>query len=124
MTHPNGTPPSTKIWSPMYGTDRRQEREAVPGQPRDRIVWWQYAGDLFTYLIHITGNKAMPGVWMSAAALIGLVAALMADGGLYRARSRSRDRHRCVAISKHKGYLTKTSKANHSRKSGWPSLRW
>jgi len=33
-----------------------------------------------TYLIHITGNKAMPGVWMSAAALIGLVAALMADG--------------------------------------------
>jgi hypothetical protein len=33
-----------------------------------------------TYLIHITNNKAMPGVWMSAAALIGLVAALMVDG--------------------------------------------
>jgi MFS family permease len=32
-----------------------------------------------TYLIHITGNKAMPAVWMSAAALIGLVAALMVD---------------------------------------------
>jgi MFS family permease len=33
-----------------------------------------------TYLIHITGNKAMPGIWMSAVALIGLVAALMANG--------------------------------------------
>ena len=31
-----------------------------------------------TYLIHITGNKAMPGVWMSAAAVVGLVAALLA----------------------------------------------
>jgi hypothetical protein len=33
-----------------------------------------------TYLIHITNNKAMPGVWMSAAALVGLVAALLAGG--------------------------------------------
>jgi MFS family permease len=31
-----------------------------------------------TYLIHITGNKAMPGVWMSAAAVVGLVATLLA----------------------------------------------
>jgi metabolite-proton symporter len=31
-----------------------------------------------TYLIHITDNKAMPGVWMSAAAVVGLVAALLA----------------------------------------------
>jgi hypothetical protein len=30
-----------------------------------------------TYLIHITNNKAMPGVWISAAALVGLVAALL-----------------------------------------------
>jgi MFS family permease len=27
-----------------------------------------------TYLIHVTGNKAIPGVWLSAAALCGLVA--------------------------------------------------
>ena len=30
-----------------------------------------------TYLIHITGNSAMPGLWLSAAALIGLAATLM-----------------------------------------------
>jgi hypothetical protein len=33
-----------------------------------------------TYLIHITNNKAMPGVWMSAAALVGLVPALLVGG--------------------------------------------
>ena len=33
-----------------------------------------------THLIHITNNKAMPGVWMSAAALVGLVAALLVGG--------------------------------------------
>ncbi len=33
-----------------------------------------------TYLIHVTNNKAMPGVWMSAAALVGLVAALLMGG--------------------------------------------
>lgn len=30
-----------------------------------------------TYLIHATGNKAMPGLWLSAAAALGLVAALL-----------------------------------------------
>jgi MFS family permease len=29
-----------------------------------------------TYLIHVTGNRAMPGVWLSFAAACGLVAAL------------------------------------------------
>lgn len=29
-----------------------------------------------TYLIHVTGNRAMPGVWLSFAALCGLVAAI------------------------------------------------
>ena len=28
------------------------------------------------YLIHITDNRAMPGLWLSFAALCGLVAAL------------------------------------------------
>src|SRR3984957_8905093 len=45
---------------------------------------------LCTYLIHITGNRAMPGLWMSFAAVLGLVASLMiprsesslADAGL------------------------------------------
>src|SRR5258708_3949627 len=27
-----------------------------------------------TYLIHVTGNRAMPGLWMSFAALLGLTA--------------------------------------------------
>jgi MFS family permease len=30
-----------------------------------------------TYLIHVTGNNAMPGLWLSAAALIGLAATMM-----------------------------------------------
>jgi hypothetical protein len=30
-----------------------------------------------TYLIHITGNRAAPGLWMSFAAVLGLIAALM-----------------------------------------------
>jgi MFS family permease len=34
-----------------------------------------------TYLIHITGNRAMPGAWMSMAALMGLVATLMLTPG-------------------------------------------
>ncbi len=32
---------------------------------------------LCTYLIHATGNRAMPGLWMSFAAMLGFVAALM-----------------------------------------------
>ncbi|MBV9490912.1 MAG: MFS transporter [Verrucomicrobia bacterium] len=32
---------------------------------------------LCTYLIHITGNQAMPGLWMSFAAALGLIAALV-----------------------------------------------
>ncbi|MDQ1387391.1 MAG: hypothetical protein QOF56_845 [Acidobacteriaceae bacterium] len=31
-----------------------------------------------TYLIHVTGNRAVPGVWLSAAAACGLVAAMIA----------------------------------------------
>jgi hypothetical protein len=30
-----------------------------------------------TYLIHVTGNRAMPALWLSFAALIGLVAAVV-----------------------------------------------
>src|ERR1700676_5088648 len=32
---------------------------------------------LCTYLIHITGNRAIPGLWMSFAAVLGLIASLM-----------------------------------------------
>jgi MFS family permease len=31
-----------------------------------------------TYLIHVTGNRAVPGIWLSLAALCGLVASLLA----------------------------------------------
>jgi MFS family permease len=31
-----------------------------------------------TYLIHLTGNRAVPGLWLSFAAACGLVAAFMA----------------------------------------------
>jgi MHS family citrate/tricarballylate:H+ symporter-like MFS transporter len=30
-----------------------------------------------TYLIHVTGNRAMPGLWVSFAALLGLIATVM-----------------------------------------------
>jgi hypothetical protein len=32
---------------------------------------------LCTYLIHITQNRAAPGLWMSFAAVLGLIASLM-----------------------------------------------
>jgi len=31
-----------------------------------------------TYLIHVTGNRAVPGVWLSLAASCGLAASLLA----------------------------------------------
>ncbi len=30
-----------------------------------------------TYLIHITGNRAMPGIWLSFAAVMGLTATVL-----------------------------------------------
>jgi metabolite-proton symporter len=41
-----------------------------------------------TYLIHVTGNRAMPGVWVSCAAALGLIAAIML-GRTQGARQRS-----------------------------------
>jgi hypothetical protein len=41
-----------------------------------------------TYLIHVTGNRAMPGVWLSCAATLGLIAAIMV-GRTQGARRRS-----------------------------------
>ena len=37
-----------------------------------------------TFLIHITSNRAAPGLWMSAAAVLGLTASLMLRQKLYR----------------------------------------
>jgi len=34
-----------------------------------------------TYLIHLTGDRAVPGLWLSFAALCGLSAALLAPRG-------------------------------------------
>jgi len=31
-----------------------------------------------TYLIHVTGNRAVPGLWLSFAAMCGLAASLLA----------------------------------------------
>ena len=33
-----------------------------------------------TYLIHVTGNRAMPGAWMSIAAVVGMAGALGLGG--------------------------------------------
>jgi len=43
-----------------------------------------------TYLIHATGNRAMPGVWLSAAAVCGLAAAMIAKQAPESTRSATR----------------------------------
>jgi len=40
-------------------------------------VFGGFTPAISTYLIHITGNRAMPGVWLSVAAAFGLVSALV-----------------------------------------------
>ena len=45
-------------------------------------------------LIHATGNKAMPGLWLSAAALLGLMAALVAE----RVSGQAREAEQSVGI--------------------------
>lgn len=39
-------------------------------------VFGGFTPAICTYLIHVTGNRAMPGVWLSVAALVGLAAVL------------------------------------------------
>jgi hypothetical protein len=41
-------------------------------------VFGGFTPAISTYLIHITGNRAIPGVWLSLAAGCGLIAALLA----------------------------------------------
>src|SRR5262249_4374684 len=41
-----------------------------------------------TLLIHITGNKAAPGLWMSVAAICGLIATLVLSGRVFIAQQR------------------------------------
>jgi len=39
-------------------------------------VFGGFTPAICTYLIHVTGNRAMPGVWLSFAAACGLAAVL------------------------------------------------
>jgi hypothetical protein len=39
-------------------------------------VFGGFTPAISTYLIHVTGNRAMPGVWLSMAAACGLTAVL------------------------------------------------
>jgi hypothetical protein len=41
-------------------------------------VFGGFTPAISTYLIHVTGNRAFPGLWLSIAAACGLVAALLA----------------------------------------------
>jgi MFS family permease len=43
-------------------------------------VFGGFTPAICTYLIHATGNKAMPGLWLAAAGLCGLVATLLLRG--------------------------------------------
>jgi hypothetical protein len=40
-------------------------------------VFGGFTPALSTYLIHLTGNRAVPGLWLSIAAACGLVGALV-----------------------------------------------
>jgi hypothetical protein len=40
-------------------------------------VFGGFTPALSTYLIHITGNRAIPGLWLSVAAACGLVSSLV-----------------------------------------------
>jgi len=50
-----------------------------------------------TYLIHVTGNRAIPGVWLSFAAGCGLVAAILANPWSHETISRAREPTRAPA---------------------------
>ena len=50
-----------------------------------------------TYLIHVTGNRAMPGVWLSFAAGCGLIAAILARPWSDEATSHTRSSTRAPA---------------------------
>jgi hypothetical protein len=41
-------------------------------------VFGGFTPAISTYLIHLTGNRAVPGLWLSFAAACGIVAALLA----------------------------------------------
>jgi hypothetical protein len=41
-------------------------------------VFGGFTPAISTYLIHATGNDAVPGLWLSFAAAVGLIAALLA----------------------------------------------
>jgi hypothetical protein len=43
-----------------------------------KAIFGGFTPALSTYLIHISGNRAIPGLWVSFAAACGLVAALLA----------------------------------------------
>ncbi len=43
-------------------------------------VFGGFTPAISTYLIHLSGNRAIPGVWLSIAAMCGLVATLLARG--------------------------------------------
>ena len=42
-------------------------------------VFGGFTPAICTYLINVTGNRAMPGVWMSCAAALGLIGAIIAN---------------------------------------------
>jgi MFS transporter, MHS family, citrate/tricarballylate:H+ symporter len=54
-------------------------------------VFGGFTPALSTYLIHLTGNKAVPGLWLSIAAVCGLIGAL--TGRAHNELNNSAPRH-------------------------------
>jgi metabolite-proton symporter len=52
-----------------------------------------------TYLIHATGNRAMPGVWLSFAAAMGLAATLLATTKSARGKMEERERMEAATMA-------------------------
>ena len=46
-------------------------------QTFEKVPYAGFTPAVATYLIHVTGNRAMPGLWLSFAGLMGLIATLV-----------------------------------------------
>jgi hypothetical protein len=55
-------------------------------------VFGGFTPAICTYLINVTGNRAMPGVWMSCAAALGLIGAIIANPTQVVAQTNDRKR--------------------------------
>ena len=54
------------------------DASAIAAAPDTEVILGGFTPAISTYLIHVTGNRAIPGLWLSLAAACSLVAAFSA----------------------------------------------